>query len=583
MSDPEPAEPLRGSGVELVSPSLLVLPLGGCGEIGLNATLLVDGDDALLIDCGVLLGVQNAPGVDRAVPGFEPLFRFGRKLAGVVLTHGHEDHIGALPALLAELDVPVFGTPLTMTLARSRLEGKSRPVAEEARRQSSGRLVPVPLGGRVQVGPFAVEMIRVTHSLPDSAALFVETRAGRVLHSGDFKLDASPHDGRTTDTTRLAELGQGGIDLLLADSTNAEVPGRNRAETEVGLEVDRAIGEATGRVIVACLASHLHRVDAVLRAARRHGRRVALVGRALHEMFKVGLELGHLDADATTLISEDRLDQLPARELLVITTGTQGEPNAGLARLAGGRDHGLRIVPGDRVILSARTIPGNERAVRKVVNQLVREGAEVITDHMRPVHCSGHACQAEQADLLRLVRPRHFVPIHGERSMLEAHARTAAAEGVARDRVLVIEDGQSVVLSSGSLSRGPEEEVSQRAVDSAGRVLDWGDVRERAKIGRAGLVVCSLALDARSGRLLDRPVVTARGLTLAAGATERVRSAVQSALDASPPIGAADAEASARGAIRAVLRSDRQVAPEIHVHALVIDGSASEPPPGGAA
>lgn len=559
--------------IEHSGSALTILPLGGCGEIGLNATLLVSGEDALLVDCGALLGVSGSPGVDRAVPGFEPLFRHGRRLAGVVLTHGHEDHVGALPALLAELDVPVFGTPLTIALARSRLEGQRgrANVAEEARRQAGGRLVPVPLGGKVKVGPFDVELVRVTHSLPESAALFIETPAGRVLHSGDFKLDPTPADGLPTDVERLKALGDGGVDLLLADSTNSEVPGLNRSEKVVGLEIDRLVGESDGRVYVACLASHLHRVDAIVRAARKHGRRIALVGRALVDTWRIGLELGHLDADATIIVSEDRIASLPRRELVVITTGTQGEPQAGLSRIAQGRDAHLRAEKGDRIIISARTIPGNERAVRRLVNLLAKQGIEVIDDHMCPVHCSGHACQGEQAELLRMVRPKHFVPLHGERAMLEAHAKTALREGVASERVLVVEDGESLVLSGGSLARGPEEAVSRRALDGEGRVLDWGDVKDRAKIGRAGLVVASMALDARTGRLLEAPVLTARGLTLDPRFVERLRAAVVDAFAAAPPIGTQMAVAAAKVAIRNGLRVERSLVPEVEVHVLLVD------------
>lgn len=553
-------------------PELRILPLGGCGEVGLNATLVLDGEDALLVDCGILLGVDG-PGVDRAVPGFEPLFQPGRRLAGVVLTHGHEDHIGALPALLGEVDVPVFGTPLTIALARARLEGRrgQGPVPAEARRQAAQRLVEVPLGGRVSVGPFQVELVRVTHSLPDSAALLIETRAGRVLHSGDFKLDEAPFDGRTTDVARLREIGDLGVDLLLADSTNAEVPGRSGAEAAVGLAIDRLIAEAEHAVIVACLASHYHRINAVLRAARRSGRRVALVGRALHETWRIGLEAGQIEPDATVLVAEEHLAAVPRRELVVLTTGSQGEAKGGLARFASGRDGLLRCAPGDRVILSARTIPGNERAVRRIYNQLVARGAEVITDRMQPVHCSGHACREEQVELLRLVRPRAFVPVHGERAMLEAHRATAIAQGVPGDRVLVIENGESAVLSGGAIARGPSEAVSRRPLDLEGRVLDWGDVRARSRIGRGGLLVCSVAVASRTGAMLGAPAVTARGFPLPPGLKGRVAAAVEAALGGRGGEGPEDRERIVRSAIKGVLRSERRDAADIAVHILDVE------------
>jgi ribonuclease J len=553
--------------------ALTIVPLGGCGEVGLNATLLIEGDEALLIDCGILLGVEGAPGVERAVPGFEALFSGKRKLAGVVLTHGHEDHIGALPALLGEIDAPVFGAPLTIALARARLEGlRGRsPVPEEAKRQARDRLTAIPIGGRASLGPFSVELIRVTHSLPDSAALHIETRSGRVLHSGDFKLDRHPHDGRLTDVERLRAIGEQGLDLLLSDSTNAEVPGRSGEETEVGLAIDRLIAEAQGRVIVGCLASHLHRIEAIARAARRNGRRLALVGRALHEMWRIGIEQGQLHVDEGLLVVEERLPQIPSKELVVITTGTQGEPQAGLARFASGKDALLRPEKSDRVILSARTIPGNERPVRRVMNQLARLGLEVITDRMAAVHCSGHACQSEQDELLRLLKPRCFVPVHGERAMLEAHAKTAEAAGVSRERMLIIEDGESVVLTSGTISRGPEEPVSRRALDAEGRALDWGDVRDRQRIGRSGLCVCSIAIDQRTGRLIGEPAISFRGLTMAPGLIERVRSFTKNALEERLLEDTAAIERSARSAIKGALKDELRTAPEIELQVLRVE------------
>ena len=478
-------------------PSLRILPLGGCGEIGLNATLLLDGQDGLLVDCGALLNVHNAPGVEKAVPGFEPLFTDGRKLHGVVLTHGHEDHVGALPALLNETSVPVFGTPLTLALARSRMERPAAPASAEARRNARARMVEVALGSVIEVGPFRVELIRVAHSLPESAALSIRTRAGHVLHSGDFKLDPTPYDGAPTDTDRLRALGAEGVDVLLSDSTNAERPGHGPSESEVAATLDRLVAETEGRVVVTLVASHLHRIRAAVAAAKRTGRRVAVVGRALEETWKLGVQSGHLPHDPGVLVRPEHVGRIPGQQLLMLATGAQGEWQGGLHRIAFGNERGLRCQTGDRVIVSARVIPGHEVDVRRVHNQLIRHGAEVVTDRMALVHCSGHAHAGEQADLLRLVRPRYFVPVHGERAMLEAHARTAVAGGLAPERVHVIEDGESVVLRGGELVRGPDEPVSQRAVDPGGRLLDWDDVRARNQIGRQGLAVVSVVLDAR--------------------------------------------------------------------------------------
>ncbi len=540
---------------------LRVLPLGGCGEVGLNATLLLYGDDALLIDCGALLGVWDAPGIERAVPGFEPLFGERRCLRGVVLTHGHEDHLGALPALLAELDTPVFGTPTTIAFARSRLERSSNE------RSAQDKLTEVPLGGRIELGPFVVELIRVTHSIPEAAAIYVETPGGRLLHSGDFKLDEQPRDGLRTDVERLRALGDLGIDVLLSDSTNAEVTGRGRSEHEVAQSIADIVAGTSGRVVISLFSSHLHRIGAAVDAALRNGRKVMLAGRSLERTWAIGVERGLLPNDPTLLLTAEAAAQKPRREVLVLATGTQGELTGGLARIAAGHDAALRPQPGDRVVMSARTIPGNEKPVRRIVNELARRGIEVVHDRMAPVHCSGHAYAEEQADLLRIVRPRHFVPIHGERTMLEAHARIAEAVGMARARIQVIEDGASVVLGPEGLDRGPDEPVSKRMVDAAGRILDWGDIRDRRRIGRAGLLVCALALDRRTGAPIG-VALSARGVSLPPGLGAELQKAASEAANGRESREAM--EAAARTTIRDRVRRRLGVTPEIEIQLVLL-------------
>lgn len=565
MSGAEDSGPGR---FEASGSDLRVVPLGGCGEVGLNATLLLLGERALLIDCGALLGVYNAPGVEKAVPGFEPLFAPGRKLDAVVLTHGHEDHIGALPALLAELDVPVFGTPTTLDFVRARLE-REAGAASEARSQR-GRLVEVPLGGHVAAGPFAVELIRVTHSMPDSAALFIDTPAGRVLHSGDFRLDPTPIHGPPTDVERLRALGDAGVDLLLSDSTNSERPGHGASETEVASTIQRLVATAPGRVVVTLFASHLHRLRAVMQAALRAGRRVCLVGKSLERAYELGLARGLLPADPGLLVRLERLAAHPRVGVVVVASGSQGEWQGGFHRIASGQDAALRCLPGDRVVISARTIPGREPQVRRLMNLLLRQGAEVVTDRMAPVHCSGHAHAGEQADLLALVRPRSFVPIHGDRAMLEAHARTARGAGLEDHQITVVEDGQSVVLTGGRVARGPDEPVSQRALDGGGRLLDWGDVRDRNKIGRSGLLTCSVVMD-RAGRPAGRPAITFRGRREPATLVDRAAHAVMAALSRPDLISEARQEEAVRAALRQVLKDHGSVLPELQVHLHMVD------------
>jgi ribonuclease J len=556
------------------APRLRVLPLGGCGEIGLNATLLLYGDDALLIDCGALLGVWDAPGIERAVPGFEPLFVPNRRLLGVVLTHGHEDHLGALPALLAELDVPVFGTPTTISFARSRLE---RTPGERA---SQDKLTAIPLGGRAAIGPFEVEFIRVTHSIPEAAALCIETPGGRVLHSGDFKLDAGPIDGMLTDVERLRALGDRGIDLLLSDSTNAEVHGRSKTEREVAQSLGEIIGSTEGRVVVSLFSSHLHRISAAVEAARRHGRKILLAGRSLERTWEIGIEQGLLPSDPTLLLTPEGAAQKPRREVLVLATGTQGELTGGLARIAAANDAAMRPLPGDRVVLSSRTIPGNELPVRKIVNDFARRGIEVVHDRMAPVHCSGHAYSEEQADLLRIVRPKSFLPVHGERTMLEAHARIAEAVGIDRSRILVIEDGESVVLGNDRLERGPEEIVSKRMVDAGGRVLDWGDVRDRRRIGRAGLIVCSMAIERSTGSAAG-VAISARGMTLSSAFREELRRAAAATIEGRESL--AVMETAVRNTIRERARAQLGSTPEIEVQLVVVFSASDACLPGALA
>ena len=546
---------------------LRVVPLGGCGEVGLNATLLIVGERVLLIDCGALLGVHNAPGVEKAVPGFEPLFTGGRKLDAVVLTHGHEDHIGALPALLAELDVPVFGTPTTLDFVRARLE-REGGAASEARSQR-GRLVEVPLGGRIDAGPFSVELVRVTHSMPDSAALFIQTPAGRVLHSGDFKLDPTPIHGPPTDVERLRAIGDAGVELLLSDSTNSERAGHGGSETEVAATIDRLVATTEGRVVVTLFASHLHRLRAVMQAALHNGRRVVLVGRSLERVYELGVARGLLPSDPGLLVRPERLGAHPRGRVVVVASGSQGEWQGGLHRIALGQDAALRCLPGDRVVISARTIPGNEPQVRRLINLLLKQGADVVTDKMAPVHCSGHAHAGEQADLLQIVRPRHLLPIHGDRAMLQAHARTARGAGLAEDQITVVEDGQSVVLAGGQVRRGADEVVSQRALDGGGRLLDWGDVRDRNKIGRTGLLTCSVVMDHR-GQPAGRPAITFRGRREPATLVDRAAHAVMEALARPDLISESRRQEAVRAALRQVLKTQGSVVPELQVHLHVV-------------
>lgn len=483
-----------------MSAPVRIIPLGGLGEVGLNMMLIETDGAAIAIDCGVLFPERPGLGIDLLLPDVTYLRERPGLLRGVVLTHGHEDHIGALPDLFLELDAKIYGLPLPIALARARFEARGMP---------HDHLEVVAYGAPFQVGPFRVELIRVTHSIPDAAALLIETRAGRILHSGDFKLDPTPMDGLTTDVARLKEVGDQGIDLLLSDSTNAERGGRTRSESAVASELEKIAVEAEGRLVVACFASHFHRLEGLARAAKKSGRKLLLAGTALDRALRIGHRLGRFGIDATPVGDESKLKFEPKTRFILAVTGTQGEPRAALARVANGES--VPLEPGDKVVLSSTTIPGNERAVRKIVNALTRTGAQVIQDGMRPVHCSGHAHHEEQADLIRLLRPRHFVPIHGDRAMLEAHARCALSLGVPGASVL--ENGDSVILEAQAVRRGPGESVGKRAIDSgAERPIAWEDVEARRRIGLYGQVSCALAIDAASGLLVGAPHISLTGV-----------------------------------------------------------------------
>lgn len=527
-------------------PEVVVRPLGGCGEVGLNATLISDGPDTILVDCGVSLGVDE-PGVERLVPDFSILHSPGRRVHAVVITHGHEDHIGALPELFSELDIPVYGPPLAILLAKARFERRGIP---------HDHLQPIPVGQAMRLGPFGVEWVRVTHSIPDAAALVIETRAGRIVHSGDFKLDPSPIDGRLTDLPRLAEIAAMGVDLLLSDSTNAERGGHTRSEADVGLELERIARESTGRLVVTCFASHIHRLQGLARAAVASQRKVVLMGGSLHRAWNIGTRSGHLYLDAELAEDYARVGSHHGRDTMVVVTGAQGEPRAALGRIA--LERAIPLGAGDRVVLSTSVIPGNERSMRKVVNALALTGAEVIDDHMRAVHCSGHAHQGEQAQLIDHLRPRAFVPIHGDRAMLEAHARTARAVGV--PTTMIIEDGESVVLAGGQLLRGDVVPMTARPVDaSTERAIAWSHVEARKRLGYAGILNVALALDG-SGMPVLGPIGWEASPLLLARLVESIRE-----IQAERPRGVPDLTEKVRSAIRKELKRSNAGRPSIEI------------------
>ncbi len=499
----EPAgAPIGSEGA--IEPTVRVIPLGGLGEIGLNMMLLESGEDLVAIDCGLMFPDAEMPGIDYVIPDFSYVLAKRAHLRGVILTHGHEDHIGALSYLLREVDVPVYGTRMALALATERL--REHGLAERA------RLIPVEPRQVFELGPFRVEPIRVTHSVVDGVGYAIDTPVGTLVHSGDFKFDPSPIDDERSDYHRLAELGERGVLCLMADSTNVDRPGTTPSEREVGRHLAERFRKAPGRVILATFASHIHRIQQVLDLAAAFSRRVALLGRSMETNVRIAAELGYLRVPEGCLASLEELAELPPYRQVILSTGSQGEPNSAMALMASEEHKYVQVAEGDLVILSARIIPGHERTITRLVNQLLRLGAEVLWEPVAFVHVSGHAAQEELKLMLNLVRPSFFIPVHGEYRHLLGHARLAQEVGLTVDRTLVIEDGQGVEFTKTTarvLQRFP---VGRVLVDGKG-IGDVGAVvlRDRELLAQDGMVVVAVTVDRGTGEIIAGPEIASRG------------------------------------------------------------------------
>ena len=483
---------------------LKIIPLGGLGEVGKNMTAYEFQNQILIVDAGIMFPKNDMLGIDYIIPDYEYLRGKADKVVGIVITHGHEDHIGAIHHVLNDIPAPVYGTPLTIGLIEAKL----------ARNNALGRasLTKVEAGSSVEIGPFKVEFFHICHSIPDAVGLGITTPAGLVIHMSDFKFDHTPVDGWPTDYAKLAEFSRRGVDLLLSDSTNAERPGWTPSEMVIGPAFDKVFTEAKGRVIVATFASLISRVQQVADATAKHGRKMALAGPSMIDNVKIARKMGYLEIPDELLVPIDQALKMQDHKVAIMCTGSQGEPSSIVGRLSAGTNRQFDLKRGDTVVLSSHPIPGNEEAISQTINRLLRRGAEVIYDSIAPVHVSGHASQEEQKLLFNLVKPKHFIPIHGELRHLKRHAQLAVEVGISEDCVMVVENGQTVELSGGRMKLGERIPGGYIFVDgeSIGEV-DHDIMRERGKLARNGIFLIDISVDKLNGRLMHEPEIITRG------------------------------------------------------------------------
>ncbi|GIK10999.1 MAG: ribonuclease J [Anaerolineaceae bacterium] len=483
---------------------LKIIPLGGLGEVGKNMTAYEYGGDILIVDAGIMFPENDMLGVDYIIPDFEYLLDKADRVRGIVITHGHEDHIGAVRHVLEQIPVPVFSTPLALGLIEGKLARGGMANKADLRRLKAGE--------KVQIGKFTVETFHICHSIPDSIGLGITTGAGLVIHMSDFKLDQTPVDGWPTDYAKLAEFSQRGVELLLSDSTNSERAGWTPSEKIIGPAFDQVMASAPGRVIVATFASLISRIQQVADSAVRNRRKMAFAGTSMVENVKIARNLGYLKAPDETFVPIDQALHLPDNKVVIMCTGSQGEPSSIIGRLSTGSNRQFDVKRGDTIVLSSHPIPGNEEPVSRAINRLLRLGAEVIYDAIAPVHVSGHASQEEQKFLLNLVRPKNFLPIHGELRQLRRHAWLAEQMGIPKENIAVVENGQTVELADGKLRLGERIPGGYVFVDgeSIGDI-DHDVMKEREQLARNGIVIIDLSLDKVRGRLVHEPEVVTRG------------------------------------------------------------------------
>jgi len=508
------------------SHKLQIIPLGGLGEIGKNMTVIRYGDEIIIVDAGLMFPNDDMLGIDLVLPDISYLLENRDLVKAIVLTHGHEDHIGALPYVLKQLDVPVYGTRLTLGILGGRLKENN---------VSGNNLFAVKPGDKIRIGSFTVDFIRVNHSIADAVALAIRTPVGTIVHTGDFKIDQTPVDGQVMEFHKFAEVGDKGVLVLLADSTNAERPGHTLSEKTVGVKFDEAFRGANGRIIIASFSSNVHRIQQVFDSAYKYNRKVAVLGRSMVNVVGIALELGYLQVADGVLIDIDEINNYPANRVVVMTTGSQGEPMSALTRMAMSDHRKVDIMPGDMVIIAATPIPGNEKLVSRTIDFLLRQGAEVIYEKSAGVHVSGHASQEELKLIQNLVRPKFFIPVHGEYRHLIKHAKLATELGMPKENVFVAENGSVLEFTEDTGACVGKVTAGIVLVDGLG-VGDVGNIvlRDRRQLSQDGILIVVVTMDRQRGCVVAGPDIVSRGFVyvresenLMDDAKDRVRQALE--------------------------------------------------------
>ena len=484
---------------------LKIIPLGGLGEIGKNMTVIEFGNDLILIDCGMGFPDEDMYGIDVVLPDITYLRNNASRIRAMIITHGHEDHIGAVPYVLKELDVPIYTTPLTAALIELKLE--------EHDLLYNTRIFTKKAGSIFRVGCFTIEFIRVNHSIPDAVALAIKTPVGTVVHTGDFKIDVTPISGGMTDLVRFGELGNEGVLVLMSDSTNVETPGHSASERKVGESFDKLFLNCDKRIIITTFASNVHRLQQIINVAAKYHRKVAVTGRSMENVLRTAMVLGYMDVPEGVLMDLDQIKTQPKNRTVIISTGSQGEAMSALYRMAFSEHKQIQVDHGDRVIISASAIPGNENTISRVIDELFHKGAEVIYDRHTELHVSGHACQEEQKMMLALVKPKYFVPVHGEHRMLVKHAELGRLMGVAPKNVVIAENGFVIEFTKKGVICQDTVQAGAVLVDGSGGIGEVGSVvmRDRHKLAEDGMIVIVMTYSSHDHKLLAMPEILTRG------------------------------------------------------------------------